>query len=319
MRNFRIAVIDTALNIDFLIEDVQDKIEVIDFFDCEQKDIHSSMVINTLLKYTNRIEKVYLYNVFNNENKGSGIAVISALKDIILKNDIDFLVMAMTLSNAERYDYIENLCKRITSLGIMIFAADSNIASEDIYYPFSFDCVYGISQASFFKEPYYCIKNILKKHILGDATPEFISCRNNNYILFGGTSKAVPKFLAFIINSFSSKKVVKNENIVELIEKSSLSEEDNCIDKLKGHIFEDTDNRSVYDDLCEFITEMPLDLREYGAITPSFRLEKLRSYNLVVFLNYIFERFSLKVKLENLKYNDFITLSDLCCYIERQL
>ena len=217
MRKFKIAVIDTALNIENLLGNMQGKIEIKDYFNHDNKSLHSTLVINTLVKYTGSslIEKIYLYNVFGRENKGSGIATISALEDIIIKNEVDFLIMAMTLTNKERYEYIENLCKRITSSGITMIAADSNRFTEEKRYPFSFDCVYGISQGAFVKKPFFCVDDMETKHISGDAAPEFICYGKNNYCLFGGTSKAVPKFLASIINAFSEKNDIGCERIKE--------------------------------------------------------------------------------------------------------
>ena len=321
MKKFKIAIIDTALNIEGLPKNLQNKVELKNYFNCNNTSLHSSMVINTLLKYTdaNLIEKIYLYNVFGKENKGSGIAVISALENIIIKNDVDFLIMSMTLTNKDRYEYIEKLCNKMTSLGITIISADSNHFIENKCYPFSFDCVYGVSQGMFSKTPFFYTVDIEKKHIIGDATPEFICCGNNNYYLFGGTSKAVPKFLATIINDFSEEKEISCEKIEEWVRNNSLSAEDNTILCLKENYSVPFYSTEIYGTLCSYISECSVDIRKYGEIVPSFHLAKLGSHDLVVFIVYIMERFNIKSRLDNMRYTDFATLGSLCAYIGGQL
>ncbi len=321
MKKLKIAVIDTALNIESLPKKIQNKVELKNYFNCNNTALHSSMVINTLLKYTdaNLIEKIYLYNIFGKDNKGSGIAVISALESIIIKNDIDFLIMSMTLTNKDRYKYIEKLCNKITSLGITIIAADSNKFTENKCYPFSFDCVYGVSQGMFSENPFFYTVDIKKKHIIGDATPEFVYCGNNTYFLFGGTSKAVPKFLAAIINDFSKEEEINCEKIEEWVKNNSLSAEDNTILCLKENYSVPSYSTEIYDTLCRYIDECSIDIRKYGEISPSFHLEKLESHDLVVFIVYIMERFNIKSSLDDIRYTDFVNLGSLCAYIGGQL
>lgn len=321
MRKFKIAVIDTALNTENLLENMHSKIEIKDYFYHDSKPLHSTLVINTLIKYmdSNLIEKIFLYNVFCGENKGSGIATILALEDIIIKSDVDFMIMAITLNNKERYEYIENLCKKITSLGITIIAADSNRFTEKKCYPFSFDCVYGISQGAFVKKPFFCVDDMKIKHILGDAAPEFICYGKNNYCLFGGTSKAVPKFLASIINAFSGKNDIGSKKIKEWVKANSLSSEDNTIRQIKENNYHVVYQQEIYDILCKYISECPIDMSKHGELTPSFHMGQLGSHDLALFLIYILKKFNIDTRLEDMRYTDFASLGNLCAYIGGQI
>jgi acyl carrier protein len=207
----------------------------------------------------------------------------------------------------------------MTSLGITIIAADSNKFIENKCYPFSFDCVYGVSQGMFSKNPFFYTVDIEKKHIIGDATPEFVCCGSNNYCLFSGTSKAVPKFLAAIINVFSKEKEISCEKIEEWVRNNSLSAEDNTILCLKGNYSVPFYRIEIYDTLCSYIDECSVDIRKYGEIAPSFNLENLGSHDLAVFIVYIMEKFNIKSKLDDIRYTDFATLGSLCAYIGGQL
>ena len=181
-------------------------------------------------------------------------------------------------------------------------------------YPFSFNCVFGIRSASFFKEPYYSIKNIQKKHISGDATPEFILCGNNKYVLFGRTSKAAPKLLGIIIElyPFDSQK----EGIADWLKNNTLTEEENCINIFTEDAVTDND---IYCKLCSLIKHLSFDFINSENLSASYRLDRLGSDNLVVLLNSVFEGLGLEEKPENLKYTDFFTMGNLCDYIERRL
>lgn len=321
MKKFKIAVIDTALSVENLPENILGKVETKNYFEFDNKAMHSSMVINTIIKYTDAdlIEKIYLYNVFNKEHRGSGLKVISALEDIIQKNDTDFLIMSITLTNEDRYDYIESLCKRITASETIIIASDSNKLTKDVCYPFSFDCVYGISQGAFSKNPFFCVKDIERKHIIGDAAPEFIWCGKNNYCLFGGTSKAVPKFLASIINAFSNKRDISCEKIEEWVKNDSLSLEDNTIFQLKDVSSVPVYSKEIYDSICRYIREFSIDISKYGDITPLFNLVHLENNELSMFLRYILKKFGINTSLDNMRYSDFASLGKLCVYIGRQM
>ena len=321
MKKFKIAVIDTALNAESLPENIKDKLEIKNYFEYDNKTMHSSMVINTLLKYTDAalIEKIYLYNIFTGEKKGSGVAAVSALEDIIQKNDVNFLLMSVTLTNKERYEQTKKLCQRIYSSGITIIAADSNRPTEDICYPFSFDCVYGISQGAFSEKPFFCIDDAGTKHISGDASPEFICCGENNYCLFGGTSKAVPKFLAVLINAFAEENDTSCERIAEWIKDNALSEMDNTIRQIKENSFTPIYKKEVYDTLCSHISDYPTDLSKYGKLTPSFVLTQLDSNELYAFLVYILKKFSINTRPDDMRYTDFSSAGSLCAYIGGQI
>lgn len=321
MEKFKIAVIDTALDIDTLSENMRDKIVIKDYFEPDNKAMHSSMVINTLLKYTDAdlIEKIYLYNVFVEENKGSGLATISALEDVIQKNEVDFLIMSMTLNNIDRYEYTENLCQIITALGITVIAADSNRIAKDKYYPFSFECVYGISQGAFVDKPFFSVYDIETKHILGDAAPEFIYCGEKKYCLFGGTSKATPKFLAVILNAFSEKNDRSSKKIREWVKTNSLSADVNIIHKIKENFSNTVYCKKVYDTLYRYISVCPIDIRKYGELTPSFYLGQLESNDLAVFLVYILKKFNIDKRPEDMRFIDFSSLGNFCAYIGRQI
>lgn len=317
MKSFKIAVIDTALDIEKIPENIKSKIEINDYFEHDSKAIHSLMVINTLLKYTDPtlIEKIYLYNIFPKDSKGSGSAAVLALEDIIQKKDVDVIIMSVTLTSMKRYEQIEKLCKRITSSGIMIIAADSNKFTEEKCYPFSFEHVYGISQGAFSVQPFFCVENMETKHIMGDAEPEFICCGENMYNLFGGTSKAVPKFLAAIINAFADENDITSEKIEKWIKKNSLSAEDNTICQIKNASDPLEYNNAVYNTLCSYINECPIDLGKYGRLSPSFDLGQLVSSDLYMFLFYILERFGIYIRPDDMKYTDFSSIGNLCIYI----
>lgn len=296
-----------------------DKIEIKDYFAHENKSLHTAMVINTLIKYTdiNLIEKIYLYNIFSRDNKGSGKAAILALQEIVEVKNVDFLIMSITLTNELRYEQAKNLCKRITALGTTIIAADSNRVIKEKCYPFSFECVYGISQGAFWKKPFFSVDNLEQRHILGDASPEFICFGKDNYQLFGGTSKAVPKFLSSILNSFPEWKNLGCKGIEEWVKNSSLLKEDNAISEVKDSSLICTYSKATYETLYKYICECPIDIRKYGIITPSFQMGQLGSYNLASVLIYVLNKFNINAKLEDMVYSEFSSLGNLCSYIER--
>lgn len=321
MNKFKIAVIDTALDIDKLLDDIRGKVEIIDYFERDTNAVHSALVINTLLKYTDAsfIEKIYLYNVFNKENRGSGISTVNALEDILQKNDVDFLLMSITLSNEERYKYCESLCEKIVSAGTTIVASDSNRFMESRCYPFSFECVYGVSRGEFLESPFFCVDDIKKKHIFGDSVAEFVHYGENDYMLFGGNSKAVPKFLAEIINAMSKKSHFNRENVEAWIIEKSLPEDKNLLCKRNRPIYLSDDRIRIYDKICNYIREYPIGMNEYGSISPSFELIQLGSCDLVRFLVFVLERFDISTRLDLMTYTDFETLGDFCNYIGRQI
>ncbi len=321
MMKFNLAVIDTALNIDAIPESIRNKIVIKDYFGRDTKATHSAMVINILLKYINSdlIEKIYLYNIFTKEHQGSGLAAFNALEDILKNNDVDIIIMSVTLANKERYEQTKDICKRLALSGVTIIAADSNRPSEGLCYPFSFDCVYGISQGAFTEKPYFCVNDMGTKHISGDAEAEFINCGNIGPCLFGGTSKAVPKFASAIINAFADENDNSCDKIEEWIKKSALSEEDNIIRQIRENALSCEFSQEILDELYGYISECPTDISCFGEISPTFELCELGSCELYKFITFMLNKFRISATPEDMRYTDFATIGSFCAYIGEKI
>lgn len=231
---YNIAIIDSSIDYTLISEKNRDKIVTINMIEPEGNMSHAAYVIDTLFKYSNNINKIYLYDVFGDNPRASGKAVINALERISEQNDVRLVLVCLTLANRERFEKTKEICSLLAEQNKIIIASYANRGKDDEnHYPACFDSTIGVYQGAYENEPFF--GHISGKSDLpGDASPEFIKTGENQYAIFGGTSKAVPKLAAYIINMFDEEDI-NIDKVLECLAQKCNDENENILELLKGN------------------------------------------------------------------------------------
>lgn len=231
---YNIAIIDSSIDYSLISEKSRDKIVTYNMVEPEGNMSHAAYVIDTLFKYSNNINKIYLYDVFGDNPRASGRAVINSLEKIATQDDVRLILVCLTLANKERFEETKEICNLLAAQNKVIIASYANRGTDtDNHYPACFECTIGVYQGAYEKEPFFG-KISDKSDLPGDASPEFIKTGENQYAIFGGTSKAVPKLAAYIINMFEEDNI-NIDKVLEYLARKSNDEDDNILELLKSN------------------------------------------------------------------------------------
>lgn len=206
----KIGIIDNGINKDIIMDNVKIN-SYNDFTPFEEnrrekertnKGTHSTLVMHTIEKYSNEMQEYYLYNIMNSENNGSIISVMKAMNDILYNDEIKIIVLSLTVSNKNYLDKLQGICSELVKKNKIIVASESNYGKL-ISYPAGLKDVIGVGKGAFIDGNQYIYNKFNEIQAKDDILSEFIPVRDGRYRLFGGTSKANPKFIRHIIQGIS--------------------------------------------------------------------------------------------------------------------
>lgn len=147
---------------------------------------HGTLVVNTVLKYTGDIPLAFhIYDVFDEKDASAGSVLLEAL-NMILKEDIDIVVMSLTCSSQYENDFIE-LSGKLKEKNVLMFCSDSNDGRT--HCPANLDFIYGVTGDKADASGGYTYEVGKKIQFHCDLSGEFVG-DPGKYHFFVGTSKA---------------------------------------------------------------------------------------------------------------------------------
>ena len=302
---FNVAVIDSYVDLSS-IDRTDTELITHDVLDNCGDMLHGSYVLATLLKYTDKVERVHSYNVFGKNGYASGIAVIKALEDILSSEKIAVVMMSLTLTELSRMETVHELCSEISRSGTLMIAAGHNRPVENtIYFPAYFDEVIGVLSGSFRKTPFFrCTDK--KSMVYGDASPEFIRIPDDRYILFGGTSKAVPKLAAHILNTSQSERFDIDHIYPELKKQSAITESPPAYSRISGR-----------EPVLRYLIDRANSLYcGHEPVNSAFSVPELRD-DADLLVSAALKKYRPDIRPDSLAFQDFRTLDDLSLFLRR--
>ncbi|WP_252254271.1 S8 family serine peptidase [Clostridium sp. ZBS12] len=184
------------------------------YFDKNGHGTACACVISSISKDTN----FYVIKVLNNKAKTSMELLIAALEYCsTLKYKIINLSLA-TIDSSNIHD-LKKICEKLKDQGKLIISSVFNRHTTS--YPASFDSVLGVrggilsEDDSFWFNPKYeieCVANII---------PQFTKRSLNNYMLFGGNSKACAYMSGYIMNIIKDTNICEIDKIKSILQKCS--------------------------------------------------------------------------------------------------
>lgn len=147
---------------------------------------HGTLVVNTVLKYAGDIPLAFhIYDVFDEKDASAGSVLLEAL-NMILKEDIDIVVMSLTCSSQYENDFIE-LSGKLKEKNVLMFCSDSNDGRT--HCPANLDFIYGVTGDKADASGRYTYEVGKKIQFHCDLSGEFVG-DPGKYHFFVGTSKA---------------------------------------------------------------------------------------------------------------------------------
>lgn len=200
MKRYSIAVIDSCSKEELLVKQARHRIHRIDCVDEEILLQHGAGVINTIFKYCDNVDKLYLYNVFYKNGKTNANTVLKALESIVLSDEIKLVVICITLTNSLLRDKIYEACNALFLKNCIIIAAfHNNPKAGEEYYPASFDNVIGVDKRLHYS-PKLILDSIHNRNVIGDDSPELIEMGDGSFAYFDSNSKATAKMAGQILD-----------------------------------------------------------------------------------------------------------------------
>ncbi|MCI8364735.1 MAG: S8/S53 family peptidase [Eubacterium sp.] len=241
----------------------------------------------------------------------------------LLGMNIDMILLCFTIKDKSIYNQITEWIDLLVSKGaIIICSCSNNIKGEDFGFPANHPAVLGVIQGVFLVADhfYFDSKGYDKYLIYADAAPEFIKVSANRYCIFGGTSKAVPKFAAGFVNALERGKVDKS-NIVDYLSEYSCIKDDVLFKQCKTGKLWDVQKTEVntlmkiVNVLDKYLTE-PIDTVIFRdvSINDIWVTEEIFAEILID----LFKLFDLQVKIEDLHFCEFMSVHSLARFIEKQ-
>lgn len=309
-----IAIIDSSLNKDILDENLNKRIfirTVNPMAHSEREILHSSMIINVLEKYSIESVNYILYEIMDAQKGETSEFVVQAVNDSISQN-VSIIILCLSVRMREPAR-LWAACEKAKDNNVIVLAACRN--DSEISIPAIFSNVIGIKRGIVSSEP-YCYQYFKDDvQLIGDASPEFIRCKGGRFRLFGGTSKAVPKTIAFFQTA-----VRKNNTkflTLERYMKNNIPFPKNILNT--DLINSDVIDNSILSEISD-IAGIKKGYNRKNVNTDSSIFEYIEDENEIdLFLKEIFKRFCLEIDLSDLRFFQFSTIRQLTFFIQTKL
>lgn len=279
---------------------------------------HGERVVRTFYKYNKSNVTIHIISV-------RAMGIIESFQ-CLLNMNFDMLLLCFTIKDKSIYNQIaEWIDLFVSKRAIVICSCSNNTKGEGFGFPANHPAVLGVAQGAFLAADQFYFDNNDKDskgkcYIHADASPEFIKILENQYCIFGGTSKAVPKFAVGLVNALELGKADKR-NIADYLRNYSSFKDDILFKQCKeGKIWdvEKTEVKTlmkIVNVLNEYLTE-PINAIEFKDV--SINDIWIAEDNFAEILINLFERFDLQVQIEDLHFCEFMSVHSLARFIEKQ-
>lgn len=157
---------------------------------------HGTNVINTIRKYSADTDiSAYIYNIFDSENRSSGILIVESLK-LILEEDIDIVVISLTCDSIYKSEFLQ-IKNIVLEKKLIILCAADNEGKND--FPASLDFIYGVGRADFTENGKYDYFPDAAIQFRTNCEYEFVG-KEQGLSLFDGTSKGTAVIAGIMVN-----------------------------------------------------------------------------------------------------------------------
>lgn len=262
---------------------------------------HGTLVVNTIEKYSKTKNYYHIYNVFNENGISSGYSVLEALRHINACDNIEMVVMCLTVD--EKFLPLYNdILKELFDKGIKIIASSSNAGESSALT----ESKYVICVDAMF--PKYSHTYYIKKHkniVLADSNFEFVKMGNDQPALFYGTSKGTACFAGFMTNFSKSK--IKNIKKSNELKKMIL---------YKGGKISHNSLFEIYNEIYEIIDDC--EAFSYDEIEENTKISELipETNQIAGILNYFSRKYNFTYDITFIPSEMFFTLAGIYNFIE---
>lgn len=314
----KVAIIDSALTKYYIAEETMiseyislkmikregvylDEIEIDRNNDMEKGEIpsHATGVLNTIVKYTKGIDVDFsIYNVFDDNGISSGAVIIEAC-EMILKRNIDVVVMSLTCSRDYKEEF-EVIIEEFRKKEIIFICAGDNHYKNN--FPADMIGVLGVQAGDKKYIGGYRYSPLKKMQFESDVQGEFVG-RKGRYHFFFGTSKATAIVASFLIEYiFFNGKNKTREFLLE--EQEQLKEKKKIVNN--KHINDDNKNNELLNSFCNIfnIDQEEMSSENMDRIIP-WNIRNIRMLEMFLDINMI------DIELDSLHFDDFSTVRNL--------
>ncbi len=284
----------------------------------DDKISHGERVVRTFYKYNKSKVMIQIICVRT-------MGIVKCFQ-CLLDLDIDMVLLCFTIKDRSIYLKITDLIDLLIDKGaIFICSCSNNAKGKDFGFPANHPAVLGVVQGAFLVADQFYFDNNDKDskgkcYIHADASPEFIKISANRYCIFGGTSKAAPKFAAGLANALEWGNADRS-NITDYLRNYSCFENDILFKQCKeGKIWDVGKTKvktlmKIVNVLNEYLIE-PIDTIKFKDI--SINDIWVTEETFAKILIDLFECFDLQLQIEDLHFCEFMSVHSLARFIEKQ-
>lgn len=165
--------------------------------------------------------KFYIIKVLNNNGNASIELLIAALKYC---SSLEYNVINLSLATLDtmHIDELKKVCQKLKDQGKIIISSVFNRYSSS--YPASFDSVIGVRGGVLSSNNEFWFNSKYEIECIANIVPQFTKRELDNYMLFGGNSKACAYITGYIMNIIKDDKVFEIDKVRAVLQKKSVKD-----------------------------------------------------------------------------------------------
>lgn len=166
-----------------------------------------------------RDSKFYIIKILNDIAKTSVDLLIAALEHC-LSLECNVINLSLATLNEDNINELEKVCQKLNKQGKIIVASVFNRHKSS--YPASFNSVIGVRGNTFNNQNQFWFNKEQDIECIADIIPQFTKRSLDNYMLFGGNSKACACMTGNIVNIIKDNYIYNLDSVKKILQKKAV-------------------------------------------------------------------------------------------------